>query len=209
MRRFRRSARRGSSGKKRKLYWGASQFVGQNQALTVLDVASFWIKWPSGLFDPQRTSPEGNSTLTASDETWSRLVISSSVQVPVQGVLPESLPSVPTIGLIAWDAASQADAESLELAITSIADPGSAPSPTLRGDLDWIIRIPFPVLSDNSVAFAADATFLNSRAMRKLPPSTGVLACVSYVQPLDVEATTVFSWTIDCRYLLKAGAYEL
>jgi len=208
MRRFRRSRTR-RSGKSRKAYWGASQFVGQDIDLGVADVASFWVKFPSGLFDPQRLSPQGSEQLVASDETWTRLVCSSSCKVPVQGALPEDLPLLVTIGLIAWDAASQAAALSLESQITNIADPNAAPSPGLRGDLDWIIRIPFPVLTDNSVAFAADATFLNSRAMRKLPPSTGVLCCVSAVQPLDVNATTTINWTTDWRYLLKAGAYEL
>jgi len=208
MRRFRKSARRGTT-KRRKTYWNSSVFVGQGIDLTVTDVASSWAKWPSALFDPRFTGPTGAPQLSPSDETWTRGVLNQTVELPLQGVVQEQLPCTVVVGLIAWDAASQADAESLEEVVTSIADPGSAPSPTLRGDYDWIIRTPFCFTRDSIFSFAADATFLNTRAMRKLPPTTGVLWCISALQPLDTEATTTVGWTLDVRFLLKAGYYGL
>lgn len=207
MRKFRRRGTRSRSNR-RKVYWTGSNFVGQAQDLTIGDVASAWAKWPSGLFDPKILNPQGSTQITPNDETWTRAVVQSTTQVPVQGALPQTLPMEVVVGLIAWDAANQADAESLELAITNIGDAGSAPSPTLRGDLDWIIRIPFCYIADNLFSFAADATFLNSRAMRKLPPGTGVLWCIAALQPLDLEASTRINWSLDVRALIKAGYYQ-
>lgn len=208
MRRFKRS-RRTSGSKRRKTYWNTANFVGQNIDLALGDVASSWAKWPSGLFDPRFTGPTGAPQLAPSEETWTRAVVQSTTQVPVQGTLPQTLPMQVVVGLIAWDSPNQADALSLENAVTNIGSAGSAPSPTLRGDFDWIIRIPFCYIADNLFSFAADATFLNSRAMRKLPPTTGVLWCVSALQPLDTGATTTINWSLDVRFLLKAGYYGL
>lgn len=208
MRRFRRS-RRSTKKSNRKVFWQSAVFAGQDVPLALTDVASFWAKWPSGLYDPRRTSPEGSTSPTASDETWTKCILQSTTQVPVQGVLPQTLPMEVVLGLIAWDAANQASADALELQVTNIADPGSAPSPALRADLDWIIRVPFCYIADNLFSFAADATFLVSRAMRKLPPSTGVLICIAALQPLDAEATTTINWSVDVRYLLKSGYYPI
>lgn len=208
MRRFKRT-RRTSGSKRRKAYWNASVFVGQDVDLDTTSIASAWAKWPSGLYDPKFTGPTGAPQLAANDETWARAVLNQTVEFPLQGVVQAQANVEIVVGLIAWDAASQADAVSLELAVTDFGSPGSAPSPTLRGDFDWIIRTPFCFTRDSIFSFAADATFLNSRAMRKLPPSTGVLWCVSALQPLDTGATVTVGWTLDCRYLLKAGYYGL
>jgi len=208
MRRFRKRSSGRSGAKRRKAFWGSNTFVGQNIDLTIGDVASDWAKWPSGLFDPDKTNAQGSEQIVPNDETWTRAVVQSTTQVPVQGALPQTLPMQVVVGLIAWDAANQADALGLDSVVTNIASPGSAPSPTLRADLDWIIRIPFQYIADNLFSFAADATFLNSRAMRKLPPGTGVLWCVSALQPLDLGATTTINWSLDVRYLIKQGYYN-
>jgi len=207
--RRRRTSRRASGTKRRKTYWGNGVFVGQEIELGTEDVASSWAKWPSGLFDPDFTGPTGAPQLAPSEETWTRCVVQSTTQVPVQGALPQTLPMQVVVGLIAWDASSQADALALDNVVTSFTGPGGAPSPTLRSDFDWIIRIPFQYIADNLFSFAADATFLNSRAMRKLPPSTGVLWCVSALQPLAPSEPTTINWSLDVRYLLKSGYYGL
>jgi len=202
---FRRSRRshRGSSRKTRKTYWNAAAMVGQEIELFQGDVATSWVKWPSGLFDAQVVSPEGSQVITPNDETWIRSITSSTVSLRLQGALPETLPCQVNIGFITWDAPNSAVAADYDNQVV-----GNAPSPTLDGSADWIQIIPFVFTHDAVQEIAQAETFIVSRAMRKLPPMTGVLACVSALQLLDGEASTTIDWSFFCRYALKAGYYS-
>lgn len=160
--------------------------------------ASFWARYPSGEVDPL------SEQITPSDETLVRYIgqlvvawdaISTSFESPVSIVA----------GLIAFDGGTYPEfyENSLFQEGTSLVAP---PSPVLEADDDWIIRIPMQFPADGSYQGPGDRIFIESRAMRKLPPGTGILAVIHPYTVLEptVELPTL-NWSWDGRLLVKSG----
>jgi len=208
VRRSSRSHRR-RSGSKRKLYWSGATFSANQVGLAnagLGETVSFWVKWPSGLINFSGGSPTdaGESFPEANDETLIRLISSLKVDAPVQGVLPGALLATWCFGVIAWDATS-VSAVDLDVAIN---DSGVVPNPARELAADWVFRVPVPFTSDNFFGAPTDRIFLESRAMRKLPPRTGLLGVFGYEDILATpEEVIKFTWQLDIRTLFKQGYY--
>jgi len=202
-RRMRRS--RGRSGKSggRKTYWlGQSElFLEQpidpgvvSPASALGEVATWWTIWPSDAQDP-----ENNDIVTSADRTLVRTIISASVRTPQ--ILPGFGINEPIqfcVGLIAWDS------EDGFFFDQNIFPAGYVPDPIADKDADWIIRLPFTFPVYNLFAYNQAETFIVSRAMRKLPPKTGILACVSTLTFNDL-ATRSWNMSLDVRHAVRSG----
>lgn len=202
--RRRRSFRRGSSRKVRKVYWNGFNFAGVGQVLRPSfghgDVASFWAKWPSGTPDFGNDQIDNEGVQTPSDETLIKVLLNGQVRLPDQAALA---PLLVTVGLITWEARTPADFEAV---ITE----GQIPNPAIEWSADWIIRQPYSFTLEGFFEIATTAQFQESRAMRKLPPNTGILCCVALGTPLGaVEDAITVDWIIDGRLCLKSGYYSV
>jgi len=202
---FRRKAsRRGrrSSSSRRRVNWVASFFQGNSIVLDQPSVAVYWAKWPSGLTGD--ISGTGGTILPAAvDDTWIRALVEGNVKLHTHGAVPTTNTTTVAFGLIAWDTANPAALEA------TVVGNDVAPSPVLNAGLDWLLRIPFTFVQDNFVLSISADTWINSRAMRKLPPNTGILGCLAAVDYLDTDATPIqtVSWNFDVRGAYKAGGY--
>jgi len=186
---------------KRKLHWEGSHFWGNiDFDLSVHPLGTWWARYPSGGID----SPEGETWPNASDETLIRTIVDSKVFWYATELPPVRMTQF-TIGLIAWDAA-QAFEYIYDGALfddTSIV--GVPPHPFFDSDADWIIRQTHIFPGQGQYSGPVDRIFLESRSMRKLPPTTGVLM-VAAPHGLAVEDRNVhYEWAIDCRQLFKSG----
>jgi len=197
MRRFRARSRR-AGGKKRKTYWRGLQFAAQDANIDGALTASAWASWPAGYRDPQ------SDELMPNDETWSRCLVGGIIEFQAASP-PLSLlgPHEAVFGLIAWDTIHGEDFDSVI--------GFDAPNPCFSPGLDWIMRIPFTYSRDGTQLVIAADKWIESRAMRKLPPGTGVLACVGHrdilVEPSESQGT--FTFQFDVRYLLRSGYYNI
>lgn len=198
MRSFRRGFRsRGRSNRKsRKSYWSGFRFTGVGVELAGVDVATAWAHWPSGLRDPD------SGEITAQDETIVRCLVGATVDVAFDVTGPN--PFVAVLGLIAWDSISPND-------LHKVVTVGAAPNPAWGAQYDWIVRIPFTFTGTGTVEVTAADTWINSRAMRKLPPNTGLLACLGLQDPiLGIDSDTyTMGWSADFRMLFKQGYYSV
>jgi len=172
--RSRRSHGRRSTGKSRKVEWADSVVVSDDGAISLgdQDVVTAWVKWPSGLVNPNfvelPTEPD--------DMTLIRTMWWPFATIDHEGSSSEALRGL-YWGLIAWDAV---DGQTLHEQINPV---DFAPDP-FYGGYDWILR------RTDFDTLGTDADFVNffprtefdstSRAMRKLPTGTGVLFCLSY-----------------------------
>jgi len=160
---------------------------------------SFWALWPAGEKDPV------DDEVRPVDETLIRYV--GNAQVQWAAVVPAPTEPVSLVlGLIAFDGGTYPEfyEAATFLEGTSLVAP---PNPILEADDDWIIRMPYQFTNDGQIQNTGDTTFLQSRAMRKLPPGTGILcvgAALSTVGPAPGSTMTLYSsW--DGRLLCKAG----
>jgi len=202
-------SRRSRSGRKsRKSYWNGFQFQGQEVSIQIAPgqgtTASFWAKWPSQIPDGS-TGVETLGFPTASDETLVRSITGANMTLRLRGVLQDTVIVSAVFGLIAWDS-GPTTANDLELAIN---DPGIIPNPAIDWGNDWIVRLPFQFTRDNFSLTNQAESFIVSRAMRKLPPGTGILGILGGLSLL-AEGTDAleFDWAIDGRLLLKSGYYS-
>jgi len=192
MRRLHRG-RGGSSKNRRSVKWGGTQFYGnavsmQDRFITEPpEVATFWARWPSDIPDPL------NADNIPEEDTWIKCHNYFSVSTSTGGPQVNDAQFV-ALGLIAWDSI---DPIILDNALTQ----GNAPSP-FDGNWDWIWRSVFcgnflNEIDGQLVDFAGGT----SRAMRKLPPATGVLMCIS--QANQANQTQEISWAWDVRFAVK------
>lgn len=83
------------------------------------------------------------------------------------------------------------------------------PHPFVDGDDDWIIRVPGQFVSRSGFPqFVTSSTelFEESRAMRKLPPGTGVLGVLGFINVTNTTSVIAHvDWSIDCRMALRSG----
>jgi len=195
MRRGRRSFRTGSSSR-RSVKWGGMHWYGRLVPLadwysTVpSDVYTFWLRWPSGIADPSTAFniPE--------EDTFIKSLNYLSVGMN-NGGAQANYPCFAGFGLIAWDAI---EPSLLDNTITA----GSAPSPfDLNYDWIWTNFVGSDVenfVTGGGTQNGAESLFI-SKAQRKLPPGTGVLACCSLASARNAALLVNFEWS--CRFAVK------
>lgn len=209
MRRSSRSHRR-SAGKKRKMYWQGATFSANQVEMANAgfgETVSAWVKWPSGTlnFSGGSATDEGEGFPEQSDETLVRTISTLKVDAPVQGVLPGALLATFCFGMICWDATT-VSAQDIDVAVNPS---GTIPNPARDWAADWIFRVPVPFTADNFFGAPTDRLFLESRAMRKLPPRTGILGVFGYEDILaGPEEVIKWTWQLDLRMLFKQGYYQ-
>lgn len=206
MRRFRgRSAHRGRRSS-RKTRWVESVWQGLNIAFLAGSPAmgspytwvSFWAKWPAGKADPL------SDRLEPSDETLVRSLLRSSLtwDPGVADVYQACL------GLIAFDGGEFPDfyENGIFTSNTSFVAP---PHPLVEGFDDWIIRQPYFNTNFTGFSFTnpslEDSKWTESRAMRKLPPDTGILAVLGVTNVLSLAPVIQLNWAMDCRLAVRSG----
>jgi len=181
-----------SSAKRRSMDWYHANFYGYNIQFGSpgsRDVAVRWAIWPTGNGD----DPDNPGTPIEPDVTLVKTIASFNIGTD-NGSAQAKDPGFGAVGLIAWDAIDPVD--NVVVPSTEIPDP-------LDGTHDWLWRVCFTTLYQNNTG-----TFVNtdlasqSKAMRKLPKNTGVLACVSWEQPGTSDDLFV-TWAFDWRMLVK------
>jgi len=132
------------------------------------DVAVFWSYWPAGQPDFTFDPPFVNEP----DQTVIRTLVKFN--------LIDNTPAVPsgfwTFGITPFDAVNP---ESYDVVHVG---PGIVPDPFYPGE-DWMIRIQYasPTFDSDFLGhFQTVESDVQSRAMRKLPPGTGLLGCLSW-----------------------------
>jgi len=196
----RRFSGRRRSGLRRSLRWTGALYQADNITLDAeigqAQWASAWVRWPSGKVDPR------DDQLTPSDETLVRSI--QQITVAWLGILSFTPPVSICCGLIAFDGGQYP-----EFYEASIFQEGASfvapPNPSFAPQEDWIIRAPFQFVSDGSFATMNSERFIESRAMRKLPPNTGVLAVLAVDNLTASPATVTLTWSWDVRVCMKSG----
>lgn len=189
------------TGPKRKLHWDGSHFWGYlTLDLALHPMGTWWARYPSGGVD----TPEGETWPNPSDETLVRSLIDSKVYWYAEVIPPVRMMQI-TIGLIAFDAAPGFEAIYDGALFNDSSLVGLPPHPFLDSDADWIIRQTHILPGQGLFSGPVDRIFLESRAMRKLPPTTGVLLVVSVDGMADEDRSVTVEWAIDTRLLFKSG----
>jgi len=200
--RHRRHTRR-SGGKARQVRWINSHMwsdLGQI-GFQSGDRAVAWMKWPAGHINTQFDIllPE------PSDETLIRSIWWPSLTRPGTDLNPVNV-EFWSFGLIAWDAF---DPNLLDRQLI-FANDLSAPDPYFGSD-DWILKHTFIVNSPDGADFATSIppgaeSQVQSRAMRKLPPDTGILGVLSLHQQASAGGDTCSAtFGLECRLAVKSG----
>lgn len=200
------SRRRRSSGPRRRNNW-SSAFLASRSFTIPNDgsVLTAWAKWPAGLRDQGGGVPT-EQEVTSVDNTLVRTIVGANVTLDLFGLTQTQVNVIGVFGLIAWDA-SQDAAGALDGVLTAA---GEAPDPARDSSAEWVIRLPFTFTRDNFSLGNIAETFIVSRAMRKLPPRTGLLMCFGNLMPLDNSNDSAnFDVTFDIRMLFKSGALAI
>lgn len=203
--------RRGSGRKARKSYWiGASLSIANVDFANAGfgEVATGWMKWPSGLLNFQTENPteQNEGFIEPNDETLVRTIVSANCTLNLHGLVQLRALYTGVFGIIAWDAYT-----STAVDLDSAVQPsGVVPNPARDMGADWIIRLPFSFTRDNFSIGNIAETFIVSRAMRKLPPRTGLLGCFGFEALLaPPDDVTSFDLQADIRMLMKSGYYSI
>lgn len=199
---FGRRSRRGSN-KIRKVRW-VDAHVWSNEVVTVAagDRATWWAVWPEGTVESQYV----NLPTAPSDETLIRTIWWPTVSVDSP---PEGQAWFVTFGFVAWDTQ---DPDAFQATFWGPSNLDGGPDPYYNGP-DWIIKHTFIVANPNSgidYAFAQVpqcTEYVTSRAMRKLPPLTGVLGVVSFHPGNALIGTLDVTFGVASRCALKSGYY--
>lgn len=208
MRRFRGRRQGRRQSKSRKTRWLGNIWQGSNVVLaagspvtgTPYTWVSQWAKWPAGSIDPQSDRVEpSDETLVRVVQRWS-LAFGSGVGNVFQV----------TLGTIAFDGGEFP--EFYEGGIfTSNSSFVAPPHPIVNADDDWILRSSYFSTTGTGLAFSPtsleDGTlWCQSRAMRKLPPNTGVLLVLAINNVLDeIAPVQAINWSVDTRLAARSG----
>lgn len=194
--RRRSSRRRTSSG--RKTYWAFAQpqllettFNSPRQCYTG------WASYPSGHVDPV------TSRLIPSDETAVRVIMNSQLLYNTDALEFVTSPVLATIGLIAYDGGT--NPSYYDGTLFSPTSAGAPPFPNLNAGDDWIIRQPMIFQAGNSYQGPVATQFIESKAMRKLPPGRGILWCLEVTDPNSLLGSMTFSGGSDIRIAMRSG----
>lgn len=202
--RFGRSKGRSRSST-RKIGWYPFQFAGNSQPVTIEEGTnstwvSLWARWPSGENDSSASEPGPMPV----DETLVRYIGNISCAW-VGAAATFEAPIDVCFGLIAFDGGNYPDYYDLTAHVEG-SSTVAPPNPLLEADDDWIIRVPFLFTTDSTYGSVTADTFLNSKAMRKLPPGRGILAVIAFGTVLNpTVATPTISWYWDGRLACKSG----
>jgi len=201
---FSRSTRgRSSRRPRRNVKWLGAQWAFANLTMNARpgesQWTSFWVRWPSSAVD-QASVSQGSMPL---DETLVRTIL--NCQLVWQAVAPGvTNPVFATLGLIAFDGGQFPEFYDLTI-FQEGASFVAPPNPNLENDDDWIIRLPFVFCTDGAIQQPGSNLFIESRAQRKLPPGTGLLAVLAAYSVIDEANTPTFYFGADFRCLLKSG----
>lgn len=195
-RRLRRSGR--SSG--RKTYWAGSQWAG-NEVDFPDDASSacFWARWPSNFNDPHTAA----NSITPSDETLVRTILNMQMLTNDDIITFATSPKIITFGLIAFDGGQSPDFYDA-VSFGAGADVGP-PLPASQPGEDWIIRLPMVFQQANSYQGPVATQFIESKAMRKLPPGKGLLGVLEYTDIFGTLSSTNWSFAFDIRMAFRSG----
>lgn len=204
MPRSRRSNRRGSRSRgSRRTFWTHSlvQVEGliyeTDGANADYDWLSVWLRFPSGYEDLGASSPMG------SDETLVRTISALTVAWTGAAATFET-PMNACFGIIAFDGGKKPEFYDLAT-FDNQASFVAPPHPIVNASDDWILRIPFQFLSDSTYGSVQAETFIQSRAMRKLPPGTGILGVFGALNLLGAATTPTWNFSWDVRMALRSG----
>jgi len=140
-----------------------------------------------------------------SDETLVRTVQNVVCGVNISSFLPGAIPALHAVwGLIAYEGGH--DPSSYDGTVWNISDIGAPPHPVLDSYMDWIHRVPMLFVADGTFQGPGDITWIQSRAMRKLPPDFGILGVFGATTiGLDESAPRTFDVGVDCRMAFRSG----
>jgi len=195
-----RRSRRSGRSSSRKTYWAGSQWVG-NEVTFADDAssASFWARWPSNFNDPHTVA----NSVTPSDETLVRTILNMQMLTNDDIISFVTAPKIMTFGLIAFDGGQSPDFyDAVSFAQGASVGP---PLPASQPGEDWIIRLPMIFQQANSFQGPVATQFIESKAMRKLPPGTGLLGVLEYSDVLGVLGETNWSFGFDIRMAFRSG----
>lgn len=200
----RRMSRGRRSGPKRRLNWSGAWLSGRSVDLANTgETVTSWVIFPRGIRNESGgTGPD--QEITSVDETLIRTIVGANVTLDLFGLLQAPVNVIACLGLIAWDATTQSafDLDGV------VQPPGVVPDPVTDAAAEWLMRIPFTFTRDNFSLGNIASEFIVSRAMRKLPPRTGILACFSQLMPLDGDQdVATLDFTFDFRLLSKSGVF--
>jgi len=151
-------------------------------------VANFWFVWPRGVEDPDSDnfSAEPDDTLVRTLSGFNLATDNLSEQVNSAGIV--------YFGLHAWDAV-----EPLDFGLTT----GVFPNPRDQGH-DWIWRCVVPIVVENNINVGGPGNDITgqSKAMRKLPKSTGIVGLISW-ENSDINDAMQLTWSWDVRCAIK------
>jgi len=171
----------------------------ENAAGSPAEYISVWMRYPSGFDDPQ------TGARMPSDETLVRTIQNVTCGVNLATLLGGPINALHACwGLIAIEGGH--DPSSYDGVLWNITDIGAPPHPVLDADMDWILRVPFIFVTDGSFQGPGDITFLQSRAMRKLPPDTGILGVFGAITiAAAAPQIKTFELGVDCRMAFRSG----
>lgn len=183
--------RRGSSRTARKVFFTGGTFTSAGTILTAATTSTgnFWAKWPSGLVDTALAVP----AVEPPDETVIATKCSLNMRVQTS---PLAFGYV-GFGLLAWDSVNPVDFQ-----LTG------GVYPSVGGEFyDWMWRDVIPITpgaANITYSIVVDS-FTHSRAMRKMPQGTGVLAVVTYFidAGLGASPAVTVDWGWDIRMACK------
>jgi hypothetical protein len=159
---------------------------------------TFWLKWPADTISPY------TEELEPADETLIRMIANSNVLLNTDVLDFAVAPIHFCFGAIAFDA-SEAGAGDYQLAAYGDASVACPPRPITDGDADWILRQPFIFQAGNSYQGPVATQFIESRAQRKLPPTTGILGMFQFFDVQGLVGSTSWSFGLDVRMAFKSG----
>lgn len=195
----------GHKGSRRKMHWETgSQWSEVEADVSNATINISWAKWPSATIDDS-SDVVPFDYLTQKDETLIRTHFSGFCYVDAPSL--EARTVVLGFGLVAWDSVNPENEHKQNYPA------GLYPSPISDGALDWVHRKIVSGKVEGAVGFSTDLVAtsmdmsdlsLQSRAMRKLPPGTGLLMCLELQMPRDsIETTGTLTYWFEYRMLFK------
>jgi len=199
MRRFKRHSMRGRS--RRKTHWEAARGWRSDPTSPMITnkVDTSWARWPSGTVDDS-FSVVDFEYIVPEDVTLVSTQFGGYVYVP--GPSLDTVQVAFGVGLIAWDSTFPSDFDR----VTN--NSGLVPGPLQTPTLDWVHRWTVFGTAIGGVGFSIDLTHhtgwapdsaVRSKAQRKLPAGTGLLACTELVVT-DVDLTFELGLAYEWEY---------
>jgi len=159
-----------------------------------------WARYPSGGIDVTNGETWPNQV----EATLVRTIFDSKVYWYATTTPPVRMMQI-TLGLICFDAAKGFEDIYDYALFTDSSLVGVPPHPFYDTDADWIIRQTHIMPGQGLFSGPVDRIYLESKAMRKLPPTTGVLFVMALNGLADEDRTVTIEAAVDIRTLYKSG----